>query len=481
LKRDFWTKPSYQYNSIMLLGILSDNPGPSFTRNLDAKFVEVTKDLLRAGRDPSVRQILMETLDRFEMLRMHDEGLHMIIEMWRREKEKAYKAYGVGYPPSRIRRRGIYAKVTSQGRPVPPPTVAQGAPGFTGNVPFHDTHSQNYFSRSHSGRHLPDPVELANRLEEARTSAKLLEQVVAGTRPAEVLSNDLMKEFADRCLSASRSLQGYMTSTNPTPDNDTMESLIDTNEQLQTALSQHQRAVLNARKQLGQGERSNNHTSSNDAMFGAVQAPPGPPPTWQGQSTAAAATSSSRHNLSSTPPQVDTRPPPSPPSGKGKGPAGWQPSPPGGGPSRSTNGTSPVAPPSRNYSDNHPSEDDEEDPFRDPTPEPARGAHSGSGSGGGSNQPPRLAIDSFHPGFGSGGPTQSYLGRQDSAMDKVQMHGAAGPAEVISPVSEGTNTLGSTNSFGAAGKQPARGYDDDDDDDDRYGATPKKEGQVFRY
>jgi hypothetical protein len=42
-----------------------------------------------------------------------------------------------------------------------------------------------------------------------------------------------------------------MQSDNPAPDNDTMESLIDTNEQLQTALNQHQRAVLNARKQLG--------------------------------------------------------------------------------------------------------------------------------------------------------------------------------------------------------------------------------------
>lgn len=71
----------------------------------------------------------------------------------------------------------------------------------------------------------------------------------------EMMDNDLIKEFADRCLSASRSIQGYMVSTDPAPDNDTMESLIDTNEQLQRALSQHQRAVLGARKQLGLGER----------------------------------------------------------------------------------------------------------------------------------------------------------------------------------------------------------------------------------
>lgn len=355
---------------------------------------------------------------------------------------------------------------------------------------MHDPHSQNYFSRSHSSKRLPDPVELANRLEEARTSAKLLEQVVACTPPAEVLSNDLIKEFADRCLSASRSLQGYMRSTDPAPDNETMESLIDTNEQLQTALNQHQRAVLNARKHLGLGERSNNHTPSNDAMSGAVPPPPGPPPTWQNQSTAP---SSSRSNLNSTPPPTDHNRAPSPPSGKGKGPAGWEPSPPGARPSRSTNGTPPGAPSSHSYGTNNRYDNDNEDPFRDPTPEPPRGGGGGgaqSGSGSSNQQPPRLAIDSYHPGFGAGVPTQSYLGRQDSAMDNVQMHGGSGAAasDVVSPVSEGTNTLGSS-TFGPVGGSSGQaqtggrnGADDgDDDDEDRYGATPKKDGQVFRY
>lgn len=116
-------------------------------------------------------------------------------------------------------------------------------------------HSQNYFARNHQNKRLPDPVELASRLEEARTSAKLLEQVVMNTPSNEMLNNELIKEFADRCLSASKSIQGYMQADNPTPDNETMESLIDTNEQLQTALNQHQRAMLSARKALGVGER----------------------------------------------------------------------------------------------------------------------------------------------------------------------------------------------------------------------------------
>lgn len=135
-------------------------------------------------------------------------------------------------------------------------TVYQGPPLPTAqrqplHAPPFNPHSQNYFARDHQNKRLPDPVELASRLEEARTSAKLLEQVVMNTPPGEMLNNELIKEFADRCQSASRSIQSYMTCDNPAPDNETMESLIDTNEQLQTALNQHRRAVLNARKQLG--------------------------------------------------------------------------------------------------------------------------------------------------------------------------------------------------------------------------------------
>jgi len=95
LQRDYWSKPSCQYNAIMLIRILSDNPGATFTRNMDKKFTDVTKELLRNGRDPNVRQMLMETLDSFENNKAHDEGLGTIIEMWKKEKEKAYRAYGV--------------------------------------------------------------------------------------------------------------------------------------------------------------------------------------------------------------------------------------------------------------------------------------------------------------------------------------------------------------------------------------------------
>lgn len=96
MKRDNWSKPSFQYNAIMLMRILADNPGPTFTRNIDQKCVDTMKDVLRSSRDPSVVQMLMETLTAFENTKAYDEGLALLLEMWKKEKEKAQKA-GVGY------------------------------------------------------------------------------------------------------------------------------------------------------------------------------------------------------------------------------------------------------------------------------------------------------------------------------------------------------------------------------------------------
>ncbi len=110
---------------------------------------------------------------------------------------------------------------------------------------------QNYFARNHKPRGLPPPHELAQRIEEARTSSKLLLQVVQSTPPAELIGNELVKEFVERCQSASRSVQGYIDSDNPPPDEDTLLTLIETNDQLATAISRHQHALLQARRSTG--------------------------------------------------------------------------------------------------------------------------------------------------------------------------------------------------------------------------------------
>lgn len=99
LARNYLLKPSHQYNAVMLLRILTDNPGPTFTRNLDKKFVETVKDLLKVGRDRSVLSLLMETLDTFEYTKVGDEGLTLLLEMWRKEKEKPRRNHGVRTHP----------------------------------------------------------------------------------------------------------------------------------------------------------------------------------------------------------------------------------------------------------------------------------------------------------------------------------------------------------------------------------------------
>ena len=84
-----------QYNAIMLVRILSDNPGKTFTRNIDGKFIGIVKDLLREGRDMSVQQILRETLDSLENNKPNEETLAGLREMWKKEKEKMNKRISV--------------------------------------------------------------------------------------------------------------------------------------------------------------------------------------------------------------------------------------------------------------------------------------------------------------------------------------------------------------------------------------------------
>ena len=314
-------------------------------------------------------------------------------------------------------------------------------------------------------------MELANRLEEARTSAKLLTQVVQCTAPSEVLTNDLIREFADRCLSASRSIQGYMNARDPSPDNDTMESMIDTNEQLQQALNLHQRAVLNAKKTLG----INSERNSPSPVGGPP--PPGPPPV---NGATRAGGSGSGSGSGAVAPQLPAR------EGKGKGTAaedlglgalaiggsgGSAAAAAAVGPSRSTSGTPRP----------------EEDPFRDPQPESSRSSSRARPPGGGAagsssaaaaaatatggwdetEQKVMMPFEPFHPGGFDAKP--AYARRQESAVNNLTMRGAA----------EGGSALDADEGAAAAGKSRADStYDDDRDDDEE---RSKSKQPMYRY
>lgn len=360
-----------------------------------------------------------------------------------------------------------------------------------------DPHSQNYFARSHSNKRLPSPVELANRLEEARTSAKLLSQLVANTPSTEVLDNDLVKEFADRCLSASRSIQGYMAAENPGPDNETMESLIDVNEELQQALNNEKRARLSARKELGVDSRSEN-VSPAPEVNGSSR-PPIPEPSGSYSAQGGAFPAGGGAYAGETAPPLPRKPLN---NGKGKGrlepdPAEYVAPPPGPPPGHYSAGnysSAAAAGPSR--SANATPADEGQDPFRDPEPAGPRG-----GGGAPQLEEPRLADEPFHPGFGE--PTRSYLGRQDSAANKLTMHGAGyGPPdqdadkEVV--MGGGAGAYGSGGGGGSAGGYAAsssssaarpRNVSDLSDDiynppassSDAYGGSSSGKRPVYRY
>ncbi|KAI9726275.1 MAG: karyopherin beta [Chrysothrix sp. TS-e1954] len=227
LTRDIFMAPARQYNAIMLIRILTDNPGPTFTRAIDSKFVEGVRNVLRQSRDPSVQQIMRETLNNLESDKGNDENLTALIKMWKKEKETGPGLQGPASPRvGHYGNRGVY-------RP----------PGAAASQVQHGSGRQK--------NQLPEPVELAGRIEEAKTTAKLLVQLTLSTPADEFQGNELLKEFSDRSQSAQRSLQGYMNSTDPPPDEATFQTLIETCEMLSVASSKHQRALLAARRQAG--------------------------------------------------------------------------------------------------------------------------------------------------------------------------------------------------------------------------------------
>ena len=241
------------------------------------------------------------------------------------------------------------------------------------------------------------------------------------TPPNEIIGNELIREFADRCLSASRSIQGYMASQNPIPDNDTMESLIDTNEQLQTALNQHQRAMLNARKLertdsenmmssphqepvsgenqlLPRQDSAMSQGSASGGLFTTSTAPSG--------GASASGSGSGAGNGKGKAAEMPYQPPSGPPPGQA-GPVAYEP-PPGPPPSHAAGlasgaGAGSAPPPNK--------EEVWDDPFADQHEAP-------SGVGGSSSAAygeQRHADEPYHPGFG-GGASGNANGKQQQQL-----------------------------------------------------------------
>jgi hypothetical protein len=198
----------------------------------------------------------------------------------------------------------------------------------------------NGYGRSHRPKTLPPPDELAARVSEAKTSASLLIQLAQTTPATEVPHNELMREFSERCQAAARSVQGFMQCDNPPPDEDTLLTLIETNDQLSVAMSRYQRAVLNSRKALSNGNSQS----------------PSPAPEAQAQERPAASASATAAAAAAVAPVVSA-PAPVPASTPIPAPASASPP------------DSPPTPPSRtatNRYEYNPDEFQVQNPFADP-------------------------------------------------------------------------------------------------------------------
>ncbi|KAF1986392.1 hypothetical protein K402DRAFT_412756 [Aulographum hederae CBS 113979] len=396
LSKDNYSRPHVQYNAVMLIRILSDNPGPSFTKNVDAKFVATVKELLRTARDPSVQQIMRETMSSLYLEKAYDGNLAPLFAMWNKENASQPQPHTQSQPRSSV------------------------VPSFHPQ-PSHPYDTERYSRRGGRENGLPAPAELSARIEEAKTSAKLLQQLVQSTPAAELLTNDLIKEFSERCQSAQRSLQGYINCVDPSPDADTLQTLIETSEQLSVATSQHQRAVLGVRRTLA----SPPPAPSPDNIAAAPSVPPpshnvpiiGPVPTHRRASKPAP------YNMPSPEgPHPATMPFPAPP-GPGAGP-----------PSASFFGSGPPPPPPSQsmqtslgnrtaHAESHTSPS--EDPFADSY------SHHGRYS-------PAHSLEYAHE-------DEEYARRQGSSAEQGMMHGGLSPEtpvgetlerrEAVSPIS----------------------------------------------
>lgn len=96
----------------MLMRILADNPGHSFTRHFDSKFCTTIKELLRNGRDWHVQHYLREYLAQLEASRHWDDDLQLLLQTWAKEKAKGNRSFVSTEHRGILRHKSIRAELT---------------------------------------------------------------------------------------------------------------------------------------------------------------------------------------------------------------------------------------------------------------------------------------------------------------------------------------------------------------------------------
>lgn len=83
----------------MVMRILVDNPGHTFTRNFDSKFVSAVKENLRYGRDWHVQHYFRQYLNTLENTHKDDVDLQPLLQMWAKEKTKGDRSFVSMFTP----------------------------------------------------------------------------------------------------------------------------------------------------------------------------------------------------------------------------------------------------------------------------------------------------------------------------------------------------------------------------------------------
>ncbi|KAK9373448.1 uncharacterized protein V1513DRAFT_158746 [Lipomyces chichibuensis] len=183
-----------QYNAIMVLRILVDANSQTILNQIseDDKLAPVVKDVLKRSRDPSVRELLATTLEHFAFEKPSTTELAAL--------NKVYSKY-----------------------------VAGGSGSYKNSPSRHEPVSQE---------------KLDDVVEEGKTSASLLRQVVSTTPPVEISGSPLVMEFYERCVQLSTKIQSYLSRDSVPPlDESTIMTLISANDTIGTALEAHKAAL----------------------------------------------------------------------------------------------------------------------------------------------------------------------------------------------------------------------------------------------
>ena len=279
-------------------------------------------------------------------------------------------------------------------------------------------------------------------------------QTIQSTPNSELLGNDLIREFAERASAANQSIQSYINADNPAPDEDTMLTLIETNEQLSIAMSKHQRALLQARKAISTTPSPQSQAQARQNAY--PQQPPQPQP---GQNmypaqTAQAQPGQNTYPTPSSPPRRAEQeayvPPPGPPPaamgairtneyGVRNDNSAYTSPPPI--PTRSRPISQDPAAPTRTldygvaenpFADTPPEQQRPQqksyslfDKPSQTTPPPAQSSvqyYEDTPTRYSQQAPPQKSFEPYNPGYRS---TPSYMNRQESATNNLTMHGAS--------------------------------------------------------